>query len=82
LTWKISEIESEIDDLYLRNLKVFGESVNSDARIVTANLFTIRYLERITRHRRDHRGSGEGRTNQGGENQSLGSRQNTGGDDN
>jgi phosphate transport system protein len=50
LIWTISEIESEIDDLYLKNLKALGESANADAKTVIANLLTIRYLERIADH--------------------------------
>jgi phosphate transport system protein len=50
LIWTISEIESEIDELYLKNLKLLGESVNADAKTVIANLLTIRYLERIADH--------------------------------
>jgi len=50
LIWRLSEIEAEIDDLYLKNLKMLSKSKKADAKTVVACLLTIRYLERIADH--------------------------------
>ena len=50
LIWKLSEVEAEIDKMYISNLSKLGTSKNADIRTVIANLLTIRYLERIADH--------------------------------
>lgn len=50
LVWTLSEVESEIDRLYIENLKALSESRNVDAKTVIAYLLTTRYLERIADH--------------------------------
>lgn len=47
--WRLSEVEAEIDGLYLSNLIKLGSS-DADAKTVIAHLLTIRYLERIADH--------------------------------
>ncbi len=49
LIWKLSEIEAEIDELYLKNLAKLGVS-KAEAKTVIAYLLTVRYLERIADH--------------------------------
>jgi phosphate transport system protein len=49
LIWKLSELEAEIDTLYLDHLEKLGSS-DADAKTVIAYLLTIRYLERIADH--------------------------------
>ena len=50
LIWHLSEIEANIDALYLKNLKILSESKKADAKTVIAYLLTVRYLERIADH--------------------------------
>ena len=49
IIWKLSEIEAEIDELYLKNLAKLGVS-KAEAKTVIAYLLTVRYLERIADH--------------------------------
>ena len=49
IIWKLSEMEAEIDELYLKNLAKLGVS-KADAKTVIAYLLTVRYLERIADH--------------------------------
>jgi len=49
LIWRLSEMEAEIDTLYLEHLEKLGSS-DADAKTVIAYLLTIRYLERIADH--------------------------------
>ena len=50
LIWKLSEVEADIDKMYMSNLSKLGTSKKADTRTVIANLLTIRYLERIADH--------------------------------
>ena len=50
IIWVLSEVESNVDNHYLKNLTKLGNSKNADARTVIAYLLTIRYLERIADH--------------------------------
>ena len=50
LIWKLSEVEAEIDKMYMSNLSKLGTTKNADIRTVIAYLLTIRYLERIADH--------------------------------
>jgi len=50
LIWTLSEIETEIDILYLENLSKLGVSTKADPKTVIAYLLTVRYLERIADH--------------------------------
>ena len=47
--WDLSRVESEIDTLYLENLKKLAE-IQGDSRTVIAYMLTVRYLERIADH--------------------------------
>lgn len=47
--WELSKIETESDDLYMRNLKLLWES-NAPQKTIVAYTLTIRYLERIADH--------------------------------
>jgi phosphate transport system protein len=49
IIWKLSEMEAEIDELYLKNLAKLGVS-KAEAKTVIAYLLTVRYLERIADH--------------------------------
>jgi len=49
LIWELSELEAEIDNIYLEHLAKLGAS-DADAKTVIAYLLTIRYLERIADH--------------------------------
>ena len=50
LIGKISEVEAQIDELYLGNLKTLTNSAGADTRTIMANTLMIRYLERIADH--------------------------------
>jgi len=50
LIWKLSEVEADIDKMYMNNLSKLGTTKNVETRTVIANLLTIRYLERIADH--------------------------------
>ena len=50
LIWKLSELEAEIDNMYLDNLSKLSASKIIDSRTLIANLLTIRYLERMADH--------------------------------
>jgi len=50
LIWKLSEVEADIDKMYMNNLSKLGTTKNAEIRTVIANLLTIRYLERIADH--------------------------------
>ena len=50
LIWELSEVESNVDEFYSKNLTKLGNSKEADARTVLAYLLTIRYLERISDH--------------------------------
>jgi phosphate transport system protein len=50
LIWELSEVESNVDEFYLKNLSRLGNSKKVDPRTVLAYLLTIRYLERIADH--------------------------------
>lgn len=47
--WELSKIETESDDLYMRNLKLLWES-NAPQKTIVAYTLTVRYLERIADH--------------------------------
>jgi phosphate transport system protein len=49
LIWTLSKVESEIDYLYIENLKTLSES-RANTKTVIAHLLTVRYLERIADH--------------------------------
>ena len=50
MIWTLSEIEAEIDTIYLENLAKLGVSTTADPKTVIAYLLTVRYLERIADH--------------------------------
>jgi phosphate transport system protein len=50
LIWKLSGLESDIDDLYHDNMETLAKAKEVDPKTVMANLLTIRYLERIADH--------------------------------
>ena len=50
LIWTLSEVETEIADLYLDNSEALKESKKTDEKNFVACPLTIRYLERIADH--------------------------------
>jgi phosphate transport system protein len=47
--WELSKLETESDDIYMRNLKLLWES-KAPQKTIVAYTLTIRYLERIADH--------------------------------
>jgi len=50
LVFELSRLESETDDLYLRNLGLLAGAKKADPKTIIAYTLTIRYLERIADH--------------------------------
>ncbi|MEM2893378.1 MAG: PhoU domain-containing protein [Candidatus Bathyarchaeia archaeon] len=48
--WELASVESEIDSLYIKNLKALIEAKDLDPKRIIAYALTIRYLERIADH--------------------------------